>query len=184
MPHHHPRHDDSAECTQPNDGGVVQLIPVAGGQIGSPHQLLSGENDPRQHQQGIPGHAAMEVIGPLAVNEGLPALMFFVQETGGQIISDRSHVHTVAPAAIRWGKNFGVAGFRTQSESPDAGRRRQKWCWSTQLCMVTAAAAEALSERVEPNWLISTMASAAATAASESPGPSCPNSITQRSGNR
>ena len=37
--------------------------------------------------------------------------------------------------------------------------------------------------RVDPNWLICTIADAAEIAASERPGPSCPKSSTQRPGN-
>ncbi len=57
-------------------------------------------------------------------------------------------------------------------------------CWLIQECMSTAAAAEALMLRVEPNWLISTLSDAAASASALSPGPSCPNNSTQRSGKR
>ena len=56
-------------------------------------------------------------------------------------------------------------------------------CCVTQACMATAAAAEALIERVDPNWLISTTASHASIASAESPGPSCPKSMMHRSGN-
>src|SRR5690606_33169614 len=60
------------------------------------------------------------------------------------------------------------------------GRRGE--CCPTQEYMATAAAALALIERVDPYCVISTTASAAAIASSVRPGPSCPNSITQRSG--
>src|SRR5690606_14308578 len=48
--------------------------------------------------------------------------------------------------------------------------------------MMMAAAAEALIERVEPYWVISMCPEAAASASSLRPGPSWPNSSTQRSG--
>ena len=43
--------------------------------------------------------------------------------------------------------------------------------------MITAAAALALIDRVEPYCVISIWADAAASAASDSPGPSCPNTV-------
>ena len=48
--------------------------------------------------------------------------------------------------------------------------------------MAIAAAALALIERVEPNWLISSTTSDALIASSLSPGPSWPNNSTQLSG--
>ena len=47
--------------------------------------------------------------------------------------------------------------------------------------ITTAAAADALIERVEPYWVISTAPDAAASASGERPGPSWPNSSTHRS---
>jgi hypothetical protein len=48
--------------------------------------------------------------------------------------------------------------------------------------MVIAAAAEALIDLVEPNWVISRTTSLAAMAFSLRPGSSCPNKKTQLSG--
>ena len=48
--------------------------------------------------------------------------------------------------------------------------------------MTTAPAALALIDRVDPYWVISMTPDAARSASGESPGPSCPNSSTQRSG--
>lgn len=50
--------------------------------------------------------------------------------------------------------------------------------------MAIPAATPALSERVEPNWVIEHTTSHAARAASESPGPSWPNSSRHRAGSR
>ena len=55
-------------------------------------------------------------------------------------------------------------------------------CCMTHWCMVMAAAAEALIERVEPNWVISSTTDAASMAASDKPGPSWPNNSTHSSG--
>ena len=52
----------------------------------------------------------------------------------------------------------------------------------THSCMATAEAAAALIERVEPNWRIASTAVASARASADRPGPSWPNSSTQRSG--
>src|SRR5680860_123605 len=159
--HHHARHDDSGMIPEPNDGRFVELVAVALQQGKAAGQLIAADDASRHHQKGVLGHGALKVIKPLTSSYGPPCLVFFMQETGGQIVSDRSHDPTLVRAPAF-----------------------QKWCCSTQLCIVTAAAAEALSDRVEPNWLISTIASAEATAASERPGPSCPNNSTQRSGKR
>ncbi len=48
--------------------------------------------------------------------------------------------------------------------------------------MAMAAAAPALMDRVEPNWAIEHTIEACSRASSVSPGPSCPNSSTQRRG--
>ena len=57
-------------------------------------------------------------------------------------------------------------------------------CCAIHACMVTAAAAPALMERTEPNWLMYTTSSANSSAFFDRPGPSAPNSSRQRSGKR
>ena len=52
----------------------------------------------------------------------------------------------------------------------------------THSCMATAEAAAALIERVEPNWRMASTAVDSSRASGERPGPSWPNSSTQRSG--
>ena len=72
---------------------------------------------------------------------------------------------------------------------PGAPRRPQgvvgRWpkvCRRTQACMAMAAAAPAFIDRVEPNWLISSTTSQAASISGEMPGPSCPRTRTQSRG--
>lgn len=82
----------------------------------------------------------------------------------------------------RW-RPFGAparpcCGKRTRYDRPYMAR------WAIQQCMATAAAAPALMERTEPNWEMYTTSSAIDTAFSDSPGPSAPNNIRQRSGKR
>ncbi|CAB4536574.1 unannotated protein [freshwater metagenome] len=55
-------------------------------------------------------------------------------------------------------------------------------CSLIQECMMMAAAADALSDRVDPNCSISTTRSLAAIASGDNPGPSWPNSSTHASG--
>src|SRR5690606_17784076 len=71
-----------------------------------------------------------------------------------------------------------ILGDRTRGQPAGggSGRRRRRLaggryttCCRTHSCITMAAAAAALIDRVEPNWRISTWASAAARAASVSP---------------
>jgi hypothetical protein len=57
-----------------------------------------------------------------------------------------------------------------------------EWCLRTHSCIATAEAAAALIDHVEPNWRMARTASASSRASGDRPGPSWPNSSTQRSG--
>ena len=84
-----------------------------------------------------------------------------------------THTRPRAHASVRTHGSRGTHGFGI----PVASAQRRHHSYIT-----TAAAADALIERVEPYCVISTTPDAAASASGESPGPSCPNSSTHRSG--
>ncbi len=79
----------------------------------------------------------------------------------------------------------GAQALLVSERAPDEIAQRQAVsgrCLRTHSCIATADAAAALIERVEPNWRIASTAVASSRASGERPGPSWPNSSTQRSG--